>query len=285
MSSDVWYHELLAKHVVMSKSSEYHPHYNIDTKEFENSVENNNVITKQKCIIEFNKPLITSYKCLVFSEKGFAMKELCEKIGYEWKKIYITYSEWIDKTIENTNVINCLYIYDEDENITRIIVNFNIPMNESRLFTSQDITKLQFVVPKSSEAIFGLAAAQTDKPIIVEEKLIPHEDVKPEYKKRPSEKLDEPKKQQKKIKTVMTEPTAEPIVEPIVQPTVEPITKPTLQPIIKPNVQPTVQPNIPTTKQKTKSKQPSVVASSKPSPTTSSSKSRLSISDLISKYQ
>ena len=211
MSSDIWYHELLTKNIVMSKSDEYHPHYNIDTKESEYPY-SDDVITKPKCTLEFNKPLITSYRCLVSNIKGFTMKQLCEKISVEWKNICTLYSEWIDKNVKKTNIISDIYICD-DEYFTRVIINFSIPLSESTIFTNQEIAKLQFIAPKP---IAQTQTLQTEQPEKQDEKQPEKQDKKQPEKKEEKQiqeavQIDEEQKNEpKKRKSEKRKSTNEP---------------------------------------------------------------------------
>ena len=204
MSADIWYHELLAKNIIMSKSDEYHPHYNIDTKESEYQ-ESDEIITKPKCTLEFNKPLITSYKSFVSNLKGFTMTQLCEKISLEWKKILNSYSEWVDEKIDNTNIISDVYICD-DEQFTRVIVNFSIPLNESNIFTNQEITKLQFVVPRPLDAKLNNIIEDVKLTNIIEDaklnKIIESQAniEKPEQIEHKDEQIEEQKESVEKLK-------------------------------------------------------------------------------------
>jgi hypothetical protein len=293
MSSDIWYHELLAKNIIMSKSNAFHPHYNISSQEFgnDNCKVDNTIITKPMCVLEFNKPLITSYKCLVSNLKGFTLEELCSKIRVSWEQIKKTCSDWIDNTIGHTDVISDIFVYDEDVNFTRVMINFNIPLKESKLFTQSVITKLQFVVPKSSTEIFnnGDVSQEHSDPRVKQADIQPKiRTEQPEIDAEIQPKIDaktkteiQPKIDAKTKKEIQPK-IEEEIIEEEIQPEVEEATQPEIQPEIQPENQ----------KKKVKSskrRSEAVINNSKPQKKTKAKPvapaTKLSISDLISKYK
>ena len=151
MSSEVWYYELLSKSVILGKSEVYHPHFDVFANKFLKENDDSAIITQNKCVIEFYKPLVTNYRSFVKSknEKGFTLNELCYCISDEWSKIIDSFSEWIDDNDGQTNynVIDELYVYTGDNNITRVIVNFNVPMEKGiSPFEDSNIEKLPFVI-------------------------------------------------------------------------------------------------------------------------------------------
>jgi len=147
MSSEVWYYELLSRNAVIGKSQVYTPYYNIKTEEFINPCSNNDVITREKCVLEFHKPLLTNYRCFIQSEKhkGFTLKELCDSICEEWNKITTELTDWIDKKC-TSKVIKELYMYNDDHNITRVIVNFDVPLDSRISLFEEELRDLPFIV-------------------------------------------------------------------------------------------------------------------------------------------
>ena len=136
MSTEVWYYELLTKSAIIGKSKVYHPHFDVSMNKFlksdggdGNRSDNESIITENKCVLEFYKPLITNYRSFVKNNntQGFTLKELCHCISSEWSKIKTLYSEWIDNSINN-NIIDELYLYTGENDITRVLVNFNVPI-------------------------------------------------------------------------------------------------------------------------------------------------------------
>jgi hypothetical protein len=145
MSSEVWYYELLSRNVMISKSQVHTPYFDIENKKFLNDLSTDEVITGEMCVFEFNKPLITTYRSFIKCSRGFQLRDLCNSICEEWDRITNEFPDWINSKYQS-KVINELYIYRDDANITRVVVNFDVPLDSRLSLFEEELKGLPFIV-------------------------------------------------------------------------------------------------------------------------------------------
>ena len=121
--SDVWYYEFLAHSMMLKQSKLYSPHYDMDHNLIVAPLSDSktNPITKDKCIIEFGKPLCYNYNSLLTKNGGYNISELCHVIKTEWDNIQLKYYNWIDKNHNLPKIISDIYVYEHDTETSRSV--------------------------------------------------------------------------------------------------------------------------------------------------------------------